>query len=283
MNSTAGTLYIVATPIGNLKDISFRAVEVLKLVDLILVEDTRNAVKLLQHYNIKTPMRALHEHNEVTLSQDIVQQIIQGKHIALISDAGTPLISDPGFNLVHDAQIAGIQAITIPGACAAIAALSIAGLPTHRFTFEGFLPAKTAAREQRMQALVHEIRTLIFYESKHRINDFLASLQTIFGPTRKIVIARELTKLFESVYQGNLAEVRTQLLNDPQAQKGEFVVLVHGASQAPENLDLDQVLNVLLEKMGVSDASKLAAKITTVNKNQCYQRALILKSGEPEM
>lgn len=279
MSSIVGELFIVATPIGNLKDMTYRAVEVLQQVDLILVEDTRNAIKLLQHYGIRRPMKALHEHNEVHLAAEIVSKLQQGSRIALISDAGTPLMSDPGFRLVQMAQQAGIQALTVPGACAAIAALSIAGLPTDRFAFEGFLPAKTAAREQRLKDLNSESRTLIFYEAKHRIVSFLRSMQRVLGDERKIVVARELTKKFESVYHGKLQDVVTEIAGDEQAQKGEYVVILKGVKNHKEDIDLDAVLHPLLIEMGVSKASKLAAKITGVNKNQCYQRALQLRDG----
>ena len=278
MSSIAGELYIVATPIGNLADMTYRAVEVLQQVDLILVEDTRNAIKLLQHYSIRTPMKALHEHNEEHLAPVIVQKLAQGDSIALISDAGTPLMSDPGFRLVRAAQQAGIQALSVPGACAAIAALSIAGLPTDRFVFEGFVPAKTNAREQRLQALRGEPRTLIFYEAKHRIVAFLRSMQKVMGDARKIVVARELTKKFESVYQGEVQEVVARIAGDEQAQKGEYVVLVEGASAALDEVDLDSVLQPLLLELGVSKASKVAAKITGISKNKCYQRALEMQA-----
>lgn len=278
MNSKAGELHIVATPIGNLKDISYRAVEILQEVDLILVEDTRNAIKLLQHYAIRRPMKAFHEHNEQALTAELIQQLNQGSRIALISDAGTPLVSDPGFRLVQAAQQAGFQALTVPGACAAIAALSISGLPTDRFAFEGFLPARSAAREQRLQGLMGESRTLVFYEAKHRILSFLQSLQNVFGPDRKGVVARELTKKFESVYQGSLQEVTSCIQADELAQKGEFVVMLEGQKALQEELDLDRVLKPLLADLGVSRASKLAAKITGVSKNQCYQRALQIQA-----
>jgi 16S rRNA (cytidine1402-2'-O)-methyltransferase len=255
---------------------TYRAVEVLQGVDLILVEDTRNAIKLLQHYGIRQPMKAFHEHNEKQLAAGIVKKIEQGSNIALISDAGTPLMSDPGFRLVQAAQKAGIQALTVPGACAAIAALSIAGLPTDRFAFEGFLPAKTAAREQRLQGLKDVSSTLIFYEARHRIVSFLRSMESVLGGTRNVVVARELTKKFESVYHGELQSVVERIAGDEQAQKGEYVVLVEGAKTQDQSVDLDSVLLHLLNEMSVSKASKLAAKLTGVSKNHCYQRALEL-------
>lgn len=275
-----GALYIVATPIGNLKDITYRAIEILQQVDLILVEDTRNAIKLLQHYGVKKPMKAVHEHNEDNLAQTLVEKISSGALIALISDAGTPLVSDPGFRVVQAAQAAGFQPIVIPGACAAIAALSIAGLPTDRFAFEGFLPAKQAARELRLKALKTETRTLIFYEAKHRILAFLGSLQAVFGDKRKIVVARELTKKFETVYAGYIEEIISALSSDALAQKGEFVVMAHGAKQVDGEIDVDQTLIPLLAELSVSKASKLTAKITGANKNLIYQRALDLQQNQ---
>lgn len=289
MNSKAaaeynsGDLYIVATPIGNLKDISYRAVEVLQKVDLILVEDTRNAIKLLQHYEIKTPMRALHEHNEAHLAAEIITQIHAGKRVALISDAGTPLMSDPGYRLVRDAQDAGIQAQTVPGACAAIAALSIAGLPTDRFAFEGFLPAKTAAREQRLQDLSAEPRSLVFYEARHRILAFLSSLSEVLGADRQLAVAREMTKKFETVYRGTVAQVLEQVSTDGMAQKGEFVVVAAGAEAQQDDAGLDRVLRVLLQDLSLSKASKIAAHLTGVNKNQVYNRALQLQQTEGQV
>ena len=255
---------------------TYRAVEVLQQVDLILVEDTRNAIKLLQHYGIRQPMKAFHEHNERQLAEGIVQKIRQGSNIALISDAGTPLMSDPGFRLVRAAQKAGIQPLTVPGACAAIAALSIAGLPTDRFSFEGFLPAKTAAREQRLQGLKDLSSTLVFYEARHRIIPFLRSMGSVLGGARNVVVARELTKKFESVYHGDLQSVVERIAEDEQAQKGEYVVMVEGANARDQTVDLDSVLRPLLHEMSVSKASKLAATLTGVSKNKCYQRALEL-------
>lgn len=283
MNSKVGELYIVATPIGNLKDISYRAVETLQQVDLILAEDTRNAAKLLQHYDIRRPVRAMHEHNEDQLAGDIIGQIADGQRVALISDAGTPLMSDPGYRLVQRAQAAGIQALTIPGACAAIAALSIAGLPTDRFAFEGFLPAKTAAREQRLVGLREELRTLVFYEARHRIVSFLASLKEVFGDVRKVVVARELTKMFETIYHGSTAEVFEQISSDSMAQKGEFVVIVEGAEAQVDDADLNRVLSLLLKDLSLSNASKIASRLTGVKKNLCYKRALELQQAASKL
>lgn len=279
MSSKAGELYIVATPIGNLKDMTFRAVEVLQQVDLILAEDTRTSLKLLQHFGIRNPMQALHEHNEEQSIQGLLQKLRDGSSLALISDAGTPLMSDPGYRLVSAAQSAGIQAVAVPGACAAIAALSIAGLPTDRFAFEGFMPSKTAAREQQLGELTDESRTLVFYEARHRITSFLESLLKVFGPGRRVVVARELTKKFETVYATRLGEIVNEMAGDEQAHKGEFVVLLEGAANSEQNdADLDEVLRPLVAELGVSKASKLAAKLCAVNKNRCYQRALQIQA-----
>lgn len=278
MSSKAGHLFIVATPIGNLKDITFRAVEVLQQVDLILTEDTRNSLKLLQHYGIRQPLQALHEHNETQLAASLVEKLLQGSSLALISDAGTPLMSDPGYRLVCAAREAGIQPIPVPGACAAIAALSVAGLPTDRFVFEGFLPARESAREQRLAELGDERRTLVFYEAKHRILAFLRSLQRVFGGEREVVVARELTKKFESFYSGRLDQVVDRIGSDQQAQKGEFVVLLQGVETPVVTAkELDAILRPLLGEMSVSRASRVAAKLSGLSKNECYQRALQLQ------
>lgn len=281
MNSQTGTLFIVATPIGNLKDFSFRAVEVLNTVDLILAEDTRNASILLSHYQIKTPLSSMHAHNESRVVTSTVPKLCGGLQIAVISDAGTPLVSDPGFRLVFAAQQAGITISPIPGACAAISALSVAAIPTNTFIFEGFLPPKLSARESHLTELASENRTLVFYEAKHRIVAFLTSLQKVFGESRKITVARELTKLFESIYHGSVEEVIGHIKADSHAQKGEFVIVVEGAKKKDDNndADVDRITRILLKDLSASQASKLAAQITQTSKNKCYQRALALKSA----
>lgn len=270
-------LYIVATPIGNLADMTFRAVETLKQVDLIAAEDTRHSKKLLQHYDINTPMISLHEHNEKEKYKILLDKLQQGKSIALISDAGTPLISDPGYRLVHEAIQLNITVIPIPGASALISALSVSGLPSDHFTFEGFLPAKESARKQLLGKLLNETRTMIFYESPHRLLDMLNNLLEIFGEEREVVIARELTKRFETIHGGTLQSMIKWLLENPEQQKGEFVILVAGADQAIEK-DLSgddlHVLNVLLSELSVKQASHLAAKIIGKKKNIFYKQAL---------
>lgn len=274
-----GCLYIVATPIGNLQDISLRAIEVLKKVDWIAAEDTRHSLFLLQQYGIKTQLISLHEHNESERLQKLIQHLQNGESVALISDAGTPLISDPGFNLVREAKLLGITVIPIPGACAAIAALSASGLPTDRFVFEGFLPAKNTARINRLENLLHESRTLIFYEAPHRILDLLEAMQKVFGGKRKVVIARELTKMYETIFSADLDEVIAWMTKDKNQQRGEMVVLVEGATQSSElsNLPSQKILTILLEKLSVKDAAELAAKITGEKKNDLYQVALEIK------
>ena len=227
----AGCLYIVATPIGHLGDMSFRAVEILKSVDSIFAEDTRHAKKLLDHYQIKTAVLSLHEHNESARLDQATQALASGQSIALISDAGTPLISDPGYQLVGQVRSAGFLVSPIPGPCAAIAALSVAGLPTDRFVFEGFLPAKALARQERLEGLTKETRTLIFYESCHRLVASLDSMRLVFGEARRVVVARELTKRFEELVSGTFEEVGSAF-SSSAAIKGELVVLVAGAAKS---------------------------------------------------
>ncbi|HHH42990.1 MAG TPA: 16S rRNA (cytidine(1402)-2'-O)-methyltransferase [Gammaproteobacteria bacterium] len=278
-----GTLYVVATPIGNLADISARAIEVLGAVDRIVAEDTRHSRKLLQHYALQTPMTALHEHNERELAPQLVEQLLQGASLAVISDAGTPLISDPGYTLVRLARAAGVRVIPVPGPSALTCALSGSGLPTDRFVFEGFLPAKRTARRHRLQQLAGESRTLVFYESSHRILAALQDMQAAFGAGRRAVIARELTKQFETIRGDTLAALRQWVAADPDQQKGEFVVLVQGV-EAPEGdtvtADAEQLLRWLLEELPIKKAAKLAARITGINKRTLYDRALQLKQPD---
>ncbi|MCI0507692.1 MAG: 16S rRNA (cytidine(1402)-2'-O)-methyltransferase [Gammaproteobacteria bacterium] len=275
-----GTLYIVATPIGNLGDITYRAVEILRQVDLIVVEDSRHSAKLFQHYNITSPAYVLHDHNEKENSIKLVEKLQQGVDLALISDAGTPLISDPGYWLVNLAIQHSIPVAPIPGPSASISALSVSGLPSDRFCFEGFLPAKTQARKNRLQELASETRTLIFYEAPHRILDSLRDLTVIFGPGRPAVITRELTKTYETVLRAPLAEILDIVERDANQQKGEFVILVHGAETRLVG-DEEQVrlLGILLEAMPVKTAASIASKITGIKKNQLYERALELKGA----
>lgn len=276
----AGSLYVVATPIGNLADLSARAIDVLGAVDRIVAEDTRHSRKLLQHYALQTPMTALHEHNERELAPQLVQQLVEGRSLAIISDAGTPLISDPGFNLVRLAREAGVPVVPVPGPSALICALSASGLPTDRFVFEGFLPARGTARKHRLEQLCRESRTLIFYESSHRIVESLQDMQALFGDQRQAVVARELTKQFETIHGDTLAALVQWMTADPNQQKGEFVVLVQGLAQVESQdvtLEAEQLLLVLLEELPIKKAAKLAARFTGLNKRTLYDRALQLK------
>ena len=268
-----GKLWIVATPIGNLDDLSARAQTILRQVDLIAAEDTRHSAALLQHYGIATRRVALHEHNEREVSADLVRQMRDGTQIALVSDAGTPLISDPGFRLVRAAREAGIAVSPVPGACAAIAALSVAGLPSDRFVFEGFLPAKSAARRAHLQALATETRTLIFYESSHRIVEALDDLAAVFGGDRRAVVARELTKLFETVLDDSLAGLGVRVKADANQQRGEFVILVAGAGDdaaAARLVEGRRVFELLRKDLPPGRAAKLAAEITGAPRNALY-------------
>lgn len=279
---TSGTLYIVATPIGNLADITFRAVEILREVACIACEDTRHSKFLLQHYAITTPTIALHEHNEQERHQELIRQLLEGKNIALISDAGTPLISDPGYRLVSVALENVIKVVPIPGACALIAALSAAGLPSDRFCFEGFLPAKTTARQKQLLKLRDETRTLIFYEAPHRIIDTLTDMTKVLGSNRIATIARELTKTFETIKKAPLHELLAWVTSDPNQQKGEFVILLQGQelSTITKDFAITRVLEVLLAELPVKQACKLAAQITDEKPNSLYELALRLKKHD---
>lgn len=270
-------LYVIATPIGNLEDMTPRALRILESVALIAAEDTRHSGRLLSHFNIKTPMIAVHDHNERQQQQKIIEKLQQGLDIALISDAGTPLISDPGFVLVREVRAAGFNVVPVPGCCAMVAALSAAGVPSDRFAFEGFPPAKSQQRLNYFSGLAAETRTLMFYESPHRILDSLAAVVEAFGADRPIVIARELTKTFETFIAGTAAEVLSKVEADPNQRKGEFVLMVEGAPEIDDS-DLDsrasEVLDILLSELSVKQASALAAKITGVKKKVLYQAAL---------
>lgn len=279
----SGKLYIVATPLGNLDDLSPRARSVLAQVDLVAAEDTRHSGKLLQHAGVKTPMMSLHEHNERQRINDLLDRLGQGKSIALISDAGTPLISDPGYQLVRAVRDAGVDVIPVPGPSALICALSVAGLPTDRFVFEGFLPAKSGARKKRLAALQTETRTLIFYESTHRIADSLADMREVFGDERTVVIAKEMTKAYETIVSMPLAQAGLWLQEVPERVKGEFVVLVEGAAKADQDekmQEADRVLGILLESLPTKQSAELTAKITGASKNELYQLALTKKKPE---
>jgi len=278
----AGTLYVVATPIGNLEDMTPRAIRILSEVDLIAAEDTRHSGKLLKHFGIEAKTEALHEHNERSQVPRLIDILQAGKSIAFITDAGTPLVSDPGFHLVRSARQAGLTVIPVPGACAAIAALSAAGLPSDRFVFEGFPPAKSAARRAVFEKLREEARTLIFYESPHRILESLSEMTEIFGPGREAVLARELTKQFETVRSGTLTELSEWVNRDPHQQLGEFVILIHGVPREEREAvdeEAERVLRILLGELPVSQAAALAARITGLKKNRLYEHALNLKRG----
>lgn len=274
----AGTLYVVATPIGNLDDISARALRILREVALIAAEDTRHSIRLLQHFGIATPLAACHEHNEREQGGRFLTRLLAGEDVALISDAGTPLISDPGFHLVRAARAAGVRVVPVPGACALIAALSAAGLPSDRFSFEGFLPAKTVGRQARLQQVAEDSRTLIFYEAPHRILECLADMREVFGAERQAVLGRELTKTFETLKGLPLGELHDWVAADSNQQRGECVLLVAGW-QAPEGDEAVsgealRVLDLLLGEMPLKRAAALAAEITGVRKNLLYQAAL---------
>lgn len=268
-----GFLSVVATPIGHRDDISARAVAVLRAADVIAAEDTRHSRPLLVHHNVDTPMVALHEHNEREVVDALVRRMLEGQSVALISDAGTPLVSDPGFRLVRAARAAGIRCEPVPGACAAIAALSVAGLPSDRFVFEGFLPAKAAARRARLRELAGEPRTLIFYESSHRVAESLADMREVFGDAREAVLARELTKMFETVIGEPLVQLAARVAGDPDQQRGECVILVAGRGEEADArvAEGQRVFALLREELPPAKAAKLAAAITGAPRKSLYE------------
>ena len=277
-------LYVVATPIGNLSDLSARARDTLTDCDLIAAEDTRHTGVLLKHFGIGTPQLSLHDHNEAARAVEIIALLRAGKSVSLVSDAGTPAISDPGFELVRAVAAAGFEIVAVPGPCAAIAALSIGALPTDRFCFEGFLPARGAARRQRLKALEREARTLVFYESPHRVRETLEDCVTAFGETRAATVVREATKLHETTYRGALLEMLNRSREDAEFSRGEIVLLIGGAPQAEgdeaeaeSKAQLDKVLLVLLAELPLKQAAHLAAQISGARDNEAYKRALVLK------
>ncbi len=275
----AGTLYVVATPIGNLGDMTPRAVETLKSVGHIAAEDTRHSGALLRHFGISTPMIALHDHNERQRTEMLLQRLATGEDIALISDAGTPLISDPGYHLVRHTRAAGVKVVPIPGASALIAALSVSGLATDRFCFEGFLPAKSAARRARLEQLSRETRTLAFYEAPHRIEETLEDAVAVLGNEREAVLARELTKTWETLLAMPLGELLEKVKSDSDQRRGEIVLLIAGAETSDEaEEEAHRIASLLAEELPVKQAAALAAKITGARKNALYD--FLLKQAE---
>jgi 16S rRNA (cytidine1402-2'-O)-methyltransferase len=279
-----GTLYVVATPIGNLDDLSVRATRTLASVDVVAAEDTRHSGRLLSHLGIQKRMIALHDHNEKDRAAGILTELEAGRDVALISDAGTPLISDPGYVLVRDARAAGHRVSPIPGPCALVAALSAAGLPTDRFLYVGFLPAKRSGRRASLEALGTEPATLVFYESPHRILESVRDIAEVLGEDREMVLGREITKTFETFYSGSVAEVVAELEEDPHGTRGEFVVMIRGAvaqlgNDEAATMDVDRVLRVLLAELPVKKVAKMASELTGLSKNELYQRALALKDS----
>jgi 16S rRNA (cytidine1402-2'-O)-methyltransferase len=279
-----GVLYVVATPIGNLGDVTRRALETLAAVALIAAEDTRHTGRLLRHYGVGTPTTALHEHNERAAVPRILARLRAGEAVALVSDAGTPLLSDPGAHLVAAARAEGLPVVPVPGPSAAVAALSVAGFAADRFVFEGFLPARAGARRARLQALVGEDRTLVFYEAPHRIRETLEDLVAVFGAAREALLARELTKAFEESRRGPLADLAVWVATRPERERGEYVVVVAGCEPAAARAvgpEEERVLRVLLEALAPSAAAPLAARLTGAPRRALYARALAMVGKAP--
>ena len=275
----SGILYIVATPIGNLSDITIRAVEILKKVDAVLAEDTRQTKKLFDHYEIDSALVAFHEHNENEKVDYILAQIGSGKSLALVSDAGTPLISDPGYNLVLEAKKNGISVVPIPGPSALIAALSSSGIECNNFTFFGFLPSKQSARLRLLKTKKSLNETIVFYESPKRILAALMDMLEVFGEKRQVCLAKEITKSFETILNDNLVNLIEYLTSDSSHQKGEFVIIISPVNKVDldeAQVQLEKILPILCAEMGASQAAKLAAKITGIDKKHCYKRAINL-------
>ena len=277
-----GTLFVVATPIGNLGDLSGRAREVLARADLLLAEDTRHTRQLLSACGVERPtgsIESLHEHNEAARAARIVERLRGGESVALVSDAGTPLVSDPGAVLLREAAAAGVPVVAVPGPCAAIAALSIAALPAARFAFEGFLPAKSSARRRALEPLAAEPRTLVFYEAPHRLAESLADLAAVMGESRPAAVARELTKRHETVYRGTLATLLRSCAADADMARGEIVIVVQGneAESARDTADAGRLLRILLQELPAAQAAKLAAQITGMPRRELYEQALALR------
>jgi 16S rRNA (cytidine1402-2'-O)-methyltransferase len=274
----SGTLFVVATPIGNLEDLSPRARQTLAEVDLVAAEDTRHTGRLLSHLGVKTPQFALHEHNETRAAQSLIEKLMDGKSVALVSDAGTPLVSDPGYRLVQAAHANGIAVSPLPGPSAVTAALSVSGLPTDRFGFEGFPPAKTAARRKWLQARAADGRTLLFFEAVHRIVASLADMVDVFGADREAFLGRELTKLHEQCRRATLGELLDEVSDGRIVAKGEFVIAVHGADEdSSSSIDSDRLLAELAEALPAKTAAAIAARVTGEKRNALYQRLLDIK------
>jgi len=278
-NVNGGTLYIVATPIGNLADISQRALDILAQVDVIACEDTRHTQKLLNNFSIKNKTLSMHDHNERQRQEYIAELLQQGKSIALVSDAGTPLISDPGFHLVRHCRSLGLKVSPIPGACAAIAALSVAGLPTDRFTFEGFLPSKSTARKTTLTNLVNEPRTMVFYDAPRRAIDTITDIVATLGGDRYVVICRELTKTFETIHSDSAENLLNWLSEDSNQLKGEMVLIIEGYQQVPNEIsaDVTATLKLLIKELPPKKACAITAEIYGIKKNVLYDLALSLK------
>lgn len=283
MSNPPGTLYVVATPIGHLEDISARALRVLEAVALIAAEDTRRTGGLLRHYGITAEQLALHDHNERVAGERVIALLLAGQSVALVSDAGTPLVSDPGFALVREARARGLPVSPVPGPSALLAALSVAGQPTDRFRFEGFVPRRPEARRSWLAQWLDEPVTVVCFEASHRILDTLTDMAAVLGGAREASVARELTKLHETVLTGPLAELQARVAADPNQQRGEFVLVLAGAkAPAEEGLTAEQrrVLGILLDDgLPVSQAAQLTARLTGARKRLCYDTALALRSG----
>jgi 16S rRNA (cytidine1402-2'-O)-methyltransferase len=270
------TLYVVATPIGNLGDISQRAIEVLSSVDVIAAEDTRHTGKLLSEFSISSKLVALHDHNEDRSTASIIKMMEDGQSIAIVSDAGTPLISDPGYHLVNQCLSSGFDVVAVPGPSSVTAALSIAGIPTNRFSFEGFVPAKNVARREFLSNLKFETRTQVFFESPHRINETLQVLTEIIGPERQLSLCRELTKTFEQVVLGTVGEISERVGSGDIPSRGEFVLVLRGSDEVLA-VNADHLLQTLLAELSPSKAASVAAKVTDLSRSDLYGRALALK------
>ncbi len=277
VSESSGVLYVVATPIGNLADMVPRAVETLQSVDLIACEDTRYSSRLLEHFRIETPTTAYHDHSDDRRVQKLIERLQAGQNLALISDAGTPLVSDPGFKLVRAVRDAGFKMVPIPGACAFVAALSVAGLPSDKFTFEGFLPPKRGARQAALADIANDTRTLVFYEAPHRILDTLQDVVEVMGSEREVVMAREITKTFETLLSGTAEELLEIVAGDSNQRRGEIVLLLRGADKKPASTldaEAERTMTILMAELPLKQASTLAAQITGLKKKVLYQWAL---------